>query len=234
MDCHLSLGSADTLTLQGAILVYQGGRDAFATWHNAEGHETSAPSLGPAQPLTMGFLRTLAQGLGSRVRPEILPDSVLVRTPEVLLWWTPASRRVMFFRGTDKDLGPVSGKTFPQPALLFRVSGRKLHIRALGTNTRPGATTPLFVAPYFNTQEDGLVCQGSMRSPEGPFVEAMGGWEEAFFGSEFTHLWGGGRMCRHKGGVAALWKAVAGKRRFPVGQLADARQTLQALAEWEG
>jgi len=73
-----------------------------------------------------------------------------------------------------------------------------------------------------------------MRSPEGPFVEAIQGWEDAFFGSEFTHLWGGGRMCRHKGGVAALWKAAAGKRSFPVAQLTDARQTLQAFAEWEG
>ena len=233
MNCHLRLGSADTLTLKGAILVYKGGRDAFASWHEAGAREAGAPVLGPAQPLTTGFLRALAQGLGARIRPEILPENVLMRTPDALLWWTPASRHTMYFRETDETLRAVSGAIFPQPALVFRVSGRDLHIRALATNVRPGATTPLFVAPYFNAQENGLVCQGSMRSPDGPFVEAMRGWEDAFFGSEFTHLWGGGRMCRHKDGVAALWRAVAGKRRFPVGQLADARQTLQAFAEWE-
>ena len=233
MDCTLSLGSADTLTLQGAILVYKGGRDAFATWHEAEERKGAAAGLGPAQPLSTAFLRTLAQGLGSRVRPEILPENVLVRTPEVLLWWTPASQRHLFFRETDEALGMLSGRNFPQPALVFRVSGRELHIRALRTSARPCATTPLYVAPYYNAQENGLICQGSMRSPEGPFVEAMDGWEEAFFSSEFTHLWGGGRMCRHKGGVAALWREVAGKRSFPVEQLADARQTLQAFAERE-
>ena len=73
-----------------------------------------------------------------------------------------------------------------------------------------------------------------MRSPEGPFVEAMDGWEEALFSSEFTDLWGGGRMCRHKGGVADLWPEIAGKRTFPVEQLADARQTPQAFARAGG
>ena len=233
MDCSLSLGNADTLTLHGAILVYKGARDVFATWHEAEVREGTAPGLGPAHSLSTGFLRTLAHGLGSRIRPEILPDNVLVRTPDVLIWWSPACRRRMFFRETDEALGMLSGRTFPQPALLFRVSGRELHIRALRTNIRPCATTPLYVAPYYNAQENGLICQGSMRSPEGPFVEAMDGWEEAFFGSEFTHLWGGGRMCRHKGGVAALWRDVAGKRSFPVEQLADARQTLLAFVERE-
>jgi PRTRC genetic system protein B len=231
MDCNLSLGSADTLTLHGAILVYKGSRDTFATWHEAEVREGTAPILGPAQSLSTGFLRTLAHGLGSRVRPEILPDNVLVRTPDVLIWWAPASRRRMFFRETDESLGMLSGRIFPQPPLLFRVSGRELHIRALRTNARPCNTTQLLVAPYYNTQESGMVCQGSMRSPEGPFVESMVVWEEAFFSSEFTHLWGGDRMCQHKGGVAALWTAVAGKRLFPVEQLADARETLQAFAE---
>jgi hypothetical protein len=42
---------------------------------------------------------------------------------------------------------------------------------------------------------------------------------------------GRGRMCRHKGGVAALWRKVAGKSSFPFVQLVDARQTLQTFAE---
>jgi PRTRC genetic system protein B len=231
VNCTLSFGSADNLTLKGAILVYTGSRDAFVTWHEAEEREGRAPGLGPAQPLSTAFLRTLAQGLGSRVRPEILPENVLMRTPDVLMWWIPAGRRRMFFRETDEALGALNGQVFPQPGLIFRVSGRELRIRALRESVRPRATTLLHVAPYYNAQEDGLICQGSMRSPEGPFVAAMEGWEEAFFGSEFTHVWGGGRMCRYKGGVGGLWRELAGKRSFPVEQLAEARQTLQAFAE---
>jgi len=46
------------------------------------------------------------------VRPEILPENVLVRTPDMLVWWRPAQRRKMFFRHEDK-LGVVSGRVFP-------------------------------------------------------------------------------------------------------------------------
>ena len=227
MDCHISLQGADSLALQGAILVYKGTRDVFASWHEATVGEGTAPQLGPALPLSMLFLKSLAEGLGSNLRTEFLPPNVLVRTPDTLVWWTPATNRRMFFSQLDEDLGSFSGRSFPHPALVFRVSGRELRIRAISQSKRPDATTPLFVAPYYNTQENGLVCQGSMRSPDGPFVDAMTAWENAFFASEFTHLWGGGRMCRHKQGVAGLWKSVEGVTVFPIRLLANACQTLQ-------
>lgn len=227
MDCHISLQGADTLTLQGAILVYKGARDVFASWHEATAGKGTAPQLGPALPLSTMFLKSLAEGLGSNLRTELLPPNVLARTPDTLVWWTPAKARRMFFSQFDKDLGPYSGRSFPHPALVFRVSGRQLRIRAISQSKRPDAATPLLIAPYYNTQENGLVCQGSMRSPDGPFVESMKAWEEAFFESEFTHLWGGGRMCRHKQGVAGLWKSVEGAKVFPARLLSNARQTLQ-------
>lgn len=227
MDCHISLQGADSVALQGAILVYRGARDVFASWHEATVGKGAAPQLGPALPLSTMFLRSLTEGLGSNLRTELLPPNVLVRTPDTLVWWTPATSRRMFFSQFDEILGPLSGRSFPHPALVFRVSGRELRIRAISQSKRPDAITPLFVAPYYNTQENGLVCQGSMRSPDGPFVNAMTAWEDAFFTSEFTHLWGGGRMCQHKQGVAGLWKSVEGAKVFPVRQLANARQTLQ-------
>ncbi len=227
MDCHISLQGADSLSLQGAILVYKGARDVFASWHEATAGKGTAPQLGPALPLSTMFLKSLAEGLGSNLRTELLPPNVLVRTPDTLVWWTPATSRRMFFSQFDEILGPLSGRSFPHPALVFRVSGRELRIRAISQSKRPDATTPLFVAPYYNTQENGLVCQGSMRSPEGPFVNAMTAWEDAFFASEFTHLWGGGLMCQHKQGVAGLWKSVEEAKGFPVRLLANAWQTLQ-------
>jgi PRTRC genetic system protein B len=227
MDCHINLQGADSLSLQGAILVYKGTRDVFASWHEATVGKGTAPQLGPALPLSTMFLKSLAEGLGSNLRTELLPPNVLVRTPDTLVWWTPATCRRMFFSQSDEILGPLSGRSFPHPALVFRVSGRELRIRAISQSKRPDATTPLFVAPYYNTQESGLVCQGSMRSPDGPLVNAMTAWEDAFFASEFTHLWGGGRMCRHKQGVAGLWKSLEGAKVFPVRLLANARQTLQ-------
>ena len=55
----------------------------------------------------------------------------------------------------------------------------------------------------------------------------MTAWGDGFCASEFTHLWGGGRMCRHKQGVAGLWKSMEGAKVLPVRLLANARQTLQ-------
>ena len=92
MEIGVAIGGGQSLTLSGAVLVYQGGREAFAVWHPAKsGPAEGAPYLGAAEPLTMEFLRALSTGLGVYVAPEILPASVLVRTSELLVWWTPRS-----------------------------------------------------------------------------------------------------------------------------------------------
>ena len=84
MDINAAIGGGQDMTLSGAVLVYQGGREAFAVWHPAKSVPTEgAPYLGEAEPLTMEFLRALSTGLGVYVAPEVLPSSVLVRTSEL-------------------------------------------------------------------------------------------------------------------------------------------------------
>ena len=190
MDCNVYLGGPSEFTLQGAILVYRGenaAAGAFAAWHEVESDKARAPRLGPAQSLSRYFLKELSRCLGAMIRPEILPENVLVRTPDMLVWWQPAQRRKMFFRHGD-ELDIVSGRMFPQPALVYRASNRELWIRALADSARPTATTALNVAPYYNVNTEGVVCQGTMRSPEEASVAAMPQWEQSFFESEFTHI----------------------------------------------
>jgi PRTRC genetic system protein B len=235
MDCGIYLGGPSQFELRGAILVYSGGtasNGAFASWHDVDGDTTGTPRLGPAVPLTTAFLRELSRGLGAMTRPEVLPENVLVRTPESLVWWRPAQRSKMFFRHDD-ELGAVSGRTFPQPPLLFRVTQRELWIRALAENVRPTASTALMVAPYYNVNAEGTVCQGTMRSPEDSSVAAMEEWERSFFESEFTHIYGSGHFTRHPGGVAGLWSSLAGKRMFPMHQLSTAGESLTRFVERE-
>ena len=91
------------------------------------------PYLAPGEAVTTAFLRTLAQGLGAQVKPEILPDNVLARTPDMLVWWSRPQRRVMFFGGIDEDARKLNGLLFPHPALVFKVAGRDLFVRAIAT-----------------------------------------------------------------------------------------------------
>lgn len=228
MDIYVDVGGSEALTLKGALLVYQGKSRSFVAWHQARNAEQGAPFLGEAQQLTTEFVHSLAQGLGSRIPVEVLPENVLVRTAEAVVWWTPAAHRTMFFRSTAEDTQALNGKRFPHPPLVWRVSGRELWVRAMQENARPKPATKLRVAPYFNVSgEDGLTCQGTMRSPEDAGVATIPLWERAFFQSEFTHQTGARRLTIHPGGFLGLWASLAGSRKpFPVEHLASANQTL--------
>ncbi len=232
MEINVAIGGGQKMALTGAILVYQGGHDAFAAWHPAKTPEDgSVPYLGEAEPLTTEFLRALSEGLGAYVAPEILPASVLVRTSELLVWWTRAQRRVLFF-SDQSEAGELSAKKYPVPALVFKVSGGNLSIRALAKDARPTAETKLMTAPFWNCGESGDVCLGTMRVPESSSIDAIDGWERGFFQSEFTHAYGAARLTNFPGGFLPLWRSLTGSNQlFPVQYLTDARETLRQFVE---
>jgi len=233
MQVNVSIGGGQKMTLTGAVLVYRGGNDAFAVWHPAKpGPGGGAAYLGEAESLTTEFLRTLAAGLGTYVAPEILPANVLVRTSELLVWWTPAQYRTLFF-GEHSEAGrDLSGKRYPVPPLVFKVSGGCLWVRALEKSERPTAITKLKTAPFWNGNDAGQICIGTMRVPESSGVEAMEGWERGFFQSEFTHAYGAARLTSFPGGFLDLCRHLAGSRKpFPAAYLTDARETLRQFVE---
>lgn len=219
-------GNNATLKLERALLIYRGAGNAlFSTVHDVV-HGKRAPSLREGQLLTMSFLATLAEGLGSRLAPEFLPPSVVCRTPHLICWWSPAQLRTMFFRSTSK-LFRVNGRKFPTPALLWRLSGRELHVRALASDERPTHDTKLFVAPFWNTNNEGLVCQGSMARPDAIDANTIDLWAQAYFASEFTHDYGAIRLTRHPRGFDGLWVELAGKKSFPPEYLQPAKQSAE-------
>lgn len=233
MEVSVAIGSSQRLTLSGAILVYRGGNEAFVTWHPAKpGPNGGAPYLGEAEALTTEFLQALSAGLGTYVAPEILPAHVLVRTSETLVWWTPAQHRTLFF-GEHSEAGKeLNGKRYPVPALVFKVLGGGLWVRALEKSERPAANTKLKTAPFWNGNDLGEICLGTMRVPEGSGVETSQVWEQGFFQSEFTHAYGAARLTSFPGGFLALCRRLAGSRKpFPVEYLTDARETLRQFAE---
>ncbi|MGB9487626.1 MAG: PRTRC system protein B [Terriglobia bacterium] len=228
MQAYVNIGANVEFRLTEAVLVYRGGGDgAFASLHQVKQAENGIPYLTSGEALTTAFLRTLAQGLGAQVKPEILPDNVLARTPDMLVWWSRPRRRVMFFGGTDEEARKLNGLVFPHPALIFKVAGKDLFVRAVATNSRPSPETPLKTAPYWNTDSRSLVCAGSMRVPESSDIASIPAWQDAYFQSEFTHAAGAVRLTNHPEGFIGLWRSLAGKKQFPVQYLTDADETLQ-------
>jgi PRTRC genetic system protein B len=191
-----------------------------------------APLLGAGQLLTTATLRELTKQLGTSCPAEFQPENIVARTPELIAWWTPAAIRPMFFR-PDSELGSISGKLFPHPALLFVVRNGTLFVRALPTSERPEACTKLAAAPYWNIDGSGAVCAGTMRTPKSLTVGSVAAWQQAFFQSEFTHPGGAGRLTRRKGGTAALWRSLAAKKIFPGSTLIETERLDEYLKKLE-
>lgn len=223
MRFSIDVGGELELKLHQAILLYRNEQVSrhMATVHSiVQSASDGAPVLSAGQLLTTTTLRELARALGTACPVEFLPERVVARTPELLAWWTSAAIRPMFFRARS-ELGDVSAHRFPHPALLFAVHQGVLYVRALRSSRRPNADTKLFAAPYWNIASDGAVCAGTMRTPKSSSATTLAAWEQAFFQSEFTHPGGAGRLTKRKGGIAALWKGLAGKKQFPLAALIE-------------
>jgi PRTRC genetic system protein B len=234
MQSYVAIGANSEFKLSEAVLVYRAGNGgAFASLHRVKEADDGVPYPAPGESLTTAFIRTLAQGLGAQVKPEILPDNVLARTPDLLVWWSPPQRRVMFFGGTDQEARKLNGLVFPHPALIFKVMGKDLFVRAMATTSRPGPGTSLKTAPYWNTDSRGLVCPGSMRVPDSSDIASIPAWQDAYFQSQFTHAAGAVRLTSHPRGFIGLWRNLASRKRFPVRYLTDAGETLQEFVTRE-
>jgi PRTRC genetic system protein B len=233
LKIHVSIGENHHFELREALLVYRDRQSSFITRHDVTAHKDAPPTLGPAQPLTVAFIESLVRSLSGSVEAEVLPASILAKADRLIAWWTPAGRRQMFYENSEGKAAELNGRIFPQPPLVWRVSNGELNIRALAENTRPGASTKLAVAPFWNLSDDGRVCTGTMRRPDSASVSAIPVWERGFYESAFTHA-NVGRLTRHVGGFEGLWTGLAGKRqRFPLQTLIVLPQTLTEFVRGE-
>lgn len=203
-------------------------RAPFVTVHDVA-HEEGDVRLGPAHLLTPEMLRKLIAEMGQSPAIEVLPENVIARTTDVVVWWSPAQVRTMFFsdRGGDKVLRGLNGKKYPHPPLVFRASGSHLWIRCLRRNERPKRDTKLCIAPYWNCYDNGSVCTGTMHIPQEKSVAVTVDWEQSFYGSAFSHAAGVAKHTRYPDGLLAMWKVLRGKRRFPPQYLVPLNETLE-------
>ena len=134
MRSHVHFGSTRKYELQHAIMVYSDSSRSFATVHKPLRDSNGALVLGAGQGITTDFLRALTQSLGSSAEPEVLPPNVLCRTSDMLVWWTPSTRRTMFFTPRTPEAERLNGRCFAHPALVFKVHAGRLFVRALSVS----------------------------------------------------------------------------------------------------
>lgn len=209
-------GESTPLQFVNAILLYGTEQKIrLATVHRAIRDPRGGPALLDAgEPLTREFLEKVVRGLGSELPAAFLPSNVVVYSTSLIAWWEPAQVRSMFF-AHNCDGRTLDGKLFPHPALLFAVHTNRLMVWALAEDKRPEPESWLYMAPYWNTYDDGSVCHGTMRTPTTAVIENLPQWSRAFFASQFTHSNLGIQQCNHPQGFLGMWTALAGAKEFP-------------------
>lgn len=169
------------------IIAVYNGRAAFHKFN------TESNSLAVGEPLTIDA----AKGILKHVNLEeldhvplefkgIIPRNVLTYKNDfrTVTFTTPAMMQHLYFAPTL----PMESRTYPIPALVWKVEGSKLDIFAIKSDENVTEETPLFQAPFLNVGCNGAVCMGSARIEEADnyeeFIEHV---LHKFFNSQFTH-----------------------------------------------
>lgn len=229
------------LVLTNAILLYRNGTirnpdpygtaaqetAAFASIHTIEQDADGKPTIAAGVPLLRAHLRQWTEALGRTVRPEILPENVLVAHPDMLAWWTSARVRPAYFAlsSPSADLRVLSERTImpvPYPPHLFVATRSGLGVYALPADERPTVDTRVLHSPVLNVFINGSLCWGSVPRPKALIVASIPEFESAVFDSWSTHPNPGQELTvTGKGGLVRLWDDLAARkaRRFPVKRL---------------
>lgn len=220
------------LKLETAILLYSGG--IFATIHQIVPNGKARPEIGPGVPITQEAVSTALRGMKMDMNSGFLPENVLGIGMDWVVWWRQPRTGPIWFDSQDKRIGKRSA-TVPHPALVFAVSnnGSAWHVFAVKGSKRPTAQTLLHVSPYFNVYEGGKICIGNVSVPGETALEKIGAWEQAFFGSWFTHPNIHGKHVEYKGGSEQLWVDIMdGKhQKFPEKSLVKTNMTVAGLID---
>lgn len=220
---------AASYLLAEAVLIYrESGTShprAYVSIHAVEVAD-GRPVILAGKPMTPRAAHQLARELcrQTSVGAAYLDGRTLYRTPDLLVWWQPAASRHIAFR--CEELGE-RGEVVPHPSLVFAVSAKGWWVWALRGTKRPDGGTKLYRAPYFNVNDSGAICQGSTVVPSGDASGRIDAWNDAFFGSFFTHP-SGTKTVRHPSGAHAFWKSMLEQppSRFPANQLLPTGATL--------
>jgi PRTRC genetic system protein B len=227
-------GASSSLKLEQAILLYsrantngKGHGDGFVTI-NPVRIEDGKAVIGTGQPANRAALVDALDRLAGRGHGRsLLHPRVLACGPDYAVWYLrPGKRHVAF---NNKALGGKKAGVCAIPGLVFFLAGGTWFVFAYRGKARPTLRTQLYRSPFFNVWEDGRICVGNIDLPKQGAAAPVEQWEEAFFGTWFTHSNVAPKALLHEGAnPVRLWKALlAGKHEsFPSDMLRKLDRTL--------
>jgi PRTRC genetic system protein B len=202
----------------------------FVSLHEVhEERDTKRPFIGPGRPLERAQLDALIAQLAQQDHGprDLLPERVLFFDSSMLLWWSPAQRREIYFSTADKEFNKqVIGKVVAHPTLLLKATPHMLWVWALAENARPTTQTPVMVAPYCNLYNGGSMCRGDVKLPPSIAPSTIPAWETIFYDSRFTPSNMGTKQTNHPQGHNGLWCDMLGAESFDAKYLLPTGQTV--------
>lgn len=215
-----------TEKLSGAVLVYE----SFATMHSIE-HREAGPVIVPGVLATKEALVCALRNLlpESDASTGLIPEVLLAKGVDHMVWWIKPQMRSVRFACTEFG---SRCDIVPNPGLVMVASQKGWYVFAVKCKGRPTPSTKLYQAPYFNVWKSGQICTGNVTLPSGADWVKTDLWEEAFFGSAFSHPNVHSPDKLVKAGAYAFWRDMLdGKygRKFPTPLLVDRKMTLESM-----
>lgn len=168
-----------------AVVFYEDGRSIVsATKHQIRNNNTLGLGriISPEQ-ITKVF-SSLTHDTGQST--DLIPSSVLLDSPEQLIWYKKRFTGDMWFRvGSAPECLVVEW-----PPLLFVANkvSPSMRVFALGSNARPTLNSRLYHPPLMNINEAGQLCQGTAGLPPQITTASIPQCEGSLIDSQFTHV----------------------------------------------
>lgn len=226
---------ADKFVPTEAIVLYrqQGGQGrGFATVHDVQ-LQGEVPVIQAGKLLGTADMASMMMEMMPGRRLAFIDQRMLALSEHEMVWWMRPSRRTMWFNTDGSDgLGQCFGEAW-HPGLVFCAGECGWRVYAIKGSERPEADTPLFQAPYYNVNSEGLICRGSADLPKSIGPDQIEAHEEVFFRSRFTHpnVHVKRKLTRARGGAGGLWKRMLDEKAkcFPESTLVQKKVTLGGL-----
>ncbi|WLE60263.1 PRTRC system protein B [Burkholderia plantarii] len=218
------------LSLDSALMLYRSAdrSQVYVTRHTVRVVD-GVPHLLAGTPATRRQLAAFIEAASTHTAQHgFVHERVIYSGPETVAWWLPAGQQSVWFRA-DAPLGTRHGRT-NHPALFFVARGQYRYVFALAQSERPGADTQLYRPPYFNVNNDGLICTGNVDVAATPNTSDIERYEiDEFFRSRFTHINGTDLIAG--GDAVEFWINLLDGAQFPTERLIPLQRTVSGAIQ---